>query len=193
MTQTPSVDPKNSNRRRGAVSLRALEPDDAGLLYVWENTPDNWEAGDRRWPVSLSDIKSLIDHSDLDIWQTRQTRFMIEVYDVESGGQYHDHLTLGCIDVFDFDPLNMTCKLGVLVAHAWRGLGIAQDAIREVESFVRDTLCVHTVVVNLATDNVACLKAFTRQGYTKAGVLNGHIRRRHQFIDEVILQKVFAQ
>ena len=167
------------------VRLRALEPSDADLLFACENNTDTWEAGDRRWPVSLSDVKSLIEHSDLDVWQTRQVRFMID--------SLSDGVSVGCIDIFDFDPLNMHCSLGVLIEPGSRGNGYATEAVALVEAFARDVLFAHSVAVTIAADNAPSLALFLAAGYERAGVLRQHLRRGRRFIDEVLLQKVFAE
>ncbi len=164
------------------VRLRALEPSDADLLYVWENDPTTWEAGDRRWPISLSDIRSFVEHTDLDIWQTRQTRFMIE--------SLSDGVTVGCIDIFDFDPLNMNCSVGVLVQPESRNAGYAADALRMVEDFAADTLLVHSIIVTIAADNEPSLSLFASAGYERAGILRQKLRRGKTFVDEVLMQKI---
>lgn len=167
------------------VRLRALEPADADILYAWENDPATWEAGDRKWPVSLADIECLIEHSDLDIWQTRQTRFMIDAVDSDK--------SVGCVDVFDFDPLNMHCSLGVFVEPASRGLGYGSEAITLIEDFARNVLMAHVVNVSVAADNEQSLALFAAAGYERAGLLKHNLRRARAFVDEVLLQKVFGE
>lgn len=167
------------------VRLRALEPADADLLYVWENDPLTWEAGDRKWPVSLADIRALIDHSDLDIWQTRQTRFMIDTID---GAR-----SVGCVDVFDFDPLNMHCSLGVFIEPENRGKGYAIEAVTLIEGFARNILRAHSLNVSVAADNESSIALFAAAGYERAGVMRQNIRRARAFVDEVLLQKVIGE
>lgn len=167
------------------VRLRALEPADADILYDWENDPRTWEASSRKWPVSLADVRALIEHSDLDIWQTRQARFMIESVDTAH--------TVGCIDIFDFDPLNMHCSLGVFIEPVSRGAGFATEAIMLIESFARNVLMVHSVNVTIAADNTSSIGLFSSAGYARAGVMRQNIRRSRTFVDEVLMQKVFAE
>lgn len=163
------------------IRLRALEPSDAQILYDWENNPETWDAGSRQWPVSLADIKALIEHSDLDIWQTRQTRFMIEDADNAE--------TVGCIDIFDFDPLNMHCSLGVLIRPDVRRNGFATQAVNQICAFAERTLLVHSVMVSVAADNESSLALFRATGFSESGRLKGWIRRGKTFVDEILLQK----
>ncbi|MCI5776798.1 MAG: GNAT family N-acetyltransferase [Bacteroidales bacterium] len=163
------------------IRLRALEPSDAQTLFEWENDPVTWDAGSRRWPISLADIKALIEHSDLDIWHTRQVRFMIERTD---NGE-----TVGCVDIFDFDPLNMHCSVGVLVKHDARRQGFAREAIRQVCTFARETLLANAILATAAADNDASIALFTSAGFSECGRLKGWIRRQMNFVDEVLLIK----
>ncbi len=164
------------------ITLRALEPEDADLLYVWENDPGTWLSGSRRWPISLADIKALIDHSDLDIWQTRQTRFMID----REGSRE----TVGCVDLFDFDPLNMHCAVGVLIKPSARRQGFARQAVERVCEFAAETLCVRSVLATVAADNVASLALFRSAGFSQVGRLSGWVRCGNRYVDEVLFQKL---
>ncbi len=166
------------------IRLRALEPSDAGTVYEWENDPSVWKFGDRRWPVSLSDVKSLIERSDLDIWQTRQMRFMID--------SLEDGRSVGCVDIYDFDPLNMHCSLGVLVESGSRGNGFAREAVALVENFAREVLVAHSINVTVAADNEPSVALFQAAGYERVGVMKDNLRRDRMFVDEVLLQKVFT-
>ena len=104
-----------------------------------------------------------------------------------------DGRSVGCIDVFDFDPLNMHCSLGILIEPGSRGNGYAREAVRLVESFARDVLLAHSVCVTVAADNQPSIALFMAAGYERAGVMRQHIRRGRAFIDEVFLQKVFGE
>ncbi len=163
------------------IRLRALEPSDAQILYDWENDPETWNAGLRQWPVSLADIKALIEHSDLDIWQTRQTRLMIESADNAD--------TVGCIDIFDFDPLNMHCSLGVLIRPDARRKGFATQAVAEICAFAARTLLVQSVMASVAADNEPSLALFRAAGFSESGRLRRWVRRGDVFVDEILFQK----
>ncbi len=163
------------------IHLRALEPSDADTLFGWENDPATWGAGDRRWPVSLADIMALISHSDLDIWQTRQARFMVERND--GGG------TAGCVDIFDFDPLNLNCSIGILTEAGSRRRGYAREAVSLACDFAAQTLLAHNVRACVAADNMASLALFSSVGFEECGRLREWLRRGRGFVDEVMMVK----
>ncbi len=197
------------------VHLRALEPQDAQLLYAWENDPTTWYAGDRRWPISLSDIECFIQNSEHDPWHTKQVRFMIEVNHmsadapladlcnvpmlamVESHSQFigpkhrlMEETTVGCVDIFDFDPMNMHCSLGILIGTEFRRQGYARAALEAVERFAFHTLMVQNIKVEVAEDNVPSLNLFQSLGYAHVGTIAKWLRRGPDtFVGQVCLVK----
>jgi RimJ/RimL family protein N-acetyltransferase len=89
------------------VSLRAIEPEDLGLLYEWENNDSNWVISNTVTPFSKYVIKQYIENSHKSIYETGQLRLMIDFIP--------DKITVGTIDVFDFDPFHK--RAGLLQWH----------------------------------------------------------------------------
>ena len=106
-----------------AVRLRALEPNDVDLLYVWENDMDVWRVSTTIAPISRKALADYIKHSGLDIYQAKQLRLVIE----DKG----DSLTsVGLIDLFNFDPFHRRAEVGLLVARqSDRHRGYATNAL----------------------------------------------------------------
>jgi diamine N-acetyltransferase len=77
------------------ISLRAVEPSDLDLLYQWENNPAVWHLSNTLTPFSKHILKEYIENAKHDIYVTKQLRLMINT---------KKHGTVGCIDLFDFDP-----------------------------------------------------------------------------------------
>ena len=173
-----------ADRRRQSASqqiiLRALEPEDDTLLYQWENDPSAWEVSDRRWPISLSDIKDFIAHSDLDLWHTRQMRLMIV--------QKSDCTTVGCVDIFDFDPLNLNCSIGIFVAPGFRHKGIGVEAVSEICRMAFRTFGVHTVMATVEEGNAASRAMLRSAGFVETGRRVGFLRHGDTFADEIVMQ-----
>ncbi|MDR2025972.1 MAG: GNAT family N-acetyltransferase, partial [Prevotellaceae bacterium] len=59
------------------VRLRALEPSDIDLLYVWENDPATWTVGESIAPYSRFELEKYI-LSEGDIYANKQLRLMID-------------------------------------------------------------------------------------------------------------------
>src|ERR1035437_8901968 len=110
------------------IRLRAVEPEDLDLLYVWENNPLLWEVGNTRNPYSRYVLKQYIIDSDKDIYENKQLRLMI--VQIKTG------LTIGTVDLFDFDIHNSRIALGLYVDAAFQGNGFAKSSLHLVEEYV---------------------------------------------------------
>ena len=89
------------------IRLRALEPEDAEAMYRWENDTTLWRLGDTTRPFSQAAIREFIAGASLDLYAARQMRLMI---DLRATGE-----TIGCADLFDFDPLHRRAGIGMLI------------------------------------------------------------------------------
>ena len=77
------------------VALRALEPEDIDLLYKWENDMEIWEVSNTLTPFSKHQLKTYIELAQLDIYQTKQLRLI-----VEGTNEDGECSTVGLIDLF---------------------------------------------------------------------------------------------
>lgn len=162
------------------ITLRALEPEDVNCIYEWENNTSEWNAGDMRTLISKSDIQSLINHSDLDIYQTRQMRLMIV--------NKTDNQTIGCIDMFDFDPFNMHASIGILIKEKYRRRGLATDAVNTFSKYLFDFLNLKSILATVQIDNVASSLLFKSCNFDHIGTYKSWMRRKNGFIDVEIFQ-----
>lgn len=160
--------------------LRAMEPDDIPLLYEWENDVEMWNAGDTKRPVSRTDIEGLVLQADADIYQTRQMRLMVCANGV----------TVGCVDLFDFDPFNMRGAIGIMIAKEYRGNGFATEAVSIFTDYLVSVLHLHQTYATACSDNVSSLKVFEKCGYQKAGVRRDWYRTENGYADEITLQRI---
>ena len=95
------------------IKLRKIEPSDLPFLYQWENYAAVWADGANHNPLSQQDLRDYIASTTGDIYKDGQLRLIIE-----------DGSTIGCIDLFDFDPRNRRAALGMYIAPEYRGKGI---------------------------------------------------------------------
>ena len=91
------------------IKIRPLEPSDVDLLYKWENDPEIWKISHTITPFSKHIIKKFIENSQFDIYETKQYRFMI---DLKNDNKV---ITIGTIDLFDFDPYHSRVGVGILI------------------------------------------------------------------------------
>ena len=143
------------------IKLRKLEPSDLPFLYQWENDASAWSDGSNHNPLSQQDLRDYIKSTTGDIYKDGQLRLIIE----EEG------LTLGCIDLFDFDPRNRRAALGMYIAPEYRGKGIGREALRLLEEYAFGFLHLRVLYAVIATNNIACTALYRNAGYTPSSPL----------------------
>lgn len=166
------------------VHLRALEPEDIIYLYRWENDPMVWKVSNTITPYSRYILKRYIENSHLDIFETKQVRFMI----VHS----ETNIPIGTIDLFDFDPHNSRIGLGILIYDENnRGKGFASEALELTLKYCFEVLGVHQVFSNITCDNLDSLKMFEKKGFRNIGVKRDWMREKKGYKDEIMMQLIY--
>lgn len=145
------------------VYLRKFEPEDLEFLYSVENNTDFWSVSETQSPYSRWQLKEHIANSVYDIFTTKELRLL--VIDKHLGHK------VGIIDLFEYDPLNNRCGLGLLILPEYRKRGFASEVVGIIKNYVFKVLMLKQVWCIIETDNQACLSIFYRYGFTSAGVL----------------------
>ncbi len=100
-----------------------------------------------------------------------------------------DGCTVGCIDIFDFDPLNAHACVGVLIDKDYRLRGYAREALELIEAFMKETLRVHVIRADVEETNVGSCALFRSAGYRQTGRLEDWIRRGEGYFAELVFLK----
>jgi len=164
------------------ITLRALEPEDIDLLFEWENSEDNWTFSQTIAPFSKHTLAIYIRDSDKDIYEVKQLRMMITT----QAGK-----TVGAIDLFDFDPLNMRAGVGILIHDQEdRSKGYATSALDLMIRYCFEKLGLHQVFANILTTNEISIRLFSKAGFQLIGTKKDWIRDGGIWKDEHLLQLV---
>lgn len=168
------------------VKLRALEPEDAELLYVWENDPEVWQAGETIVPFSRHTLHQYVANaSTQDIYEAKQLRLMIDCVEKK------ELITVGTIDLFDFDPYNKRAGVGVLVySQRNRQKGYASAALQLLIQYAFNTLQMHQLYCNVAMNNEKSLHLFQSHGFEIIGVKREWLYCNNEWFDECLLQLI---
>lgn len=159
--------------------LRALEPSDLELIYIWENDPEIWCVSGTIAPVSRERLARFIEEQNYDLYTTRQMRLVIERHDV----------AIGTLDIIDFDPHHRRFGIGILIYdNSDRQQGYASSAIELIKSYARDTLGLRQIWATIAADNVPSIALFESRGFEQCGRRKGWLRRGSDYIDELEYQ-----
>lgn len=161
------------------ITLRALEPSDLEVLYLWENDPDVWRVSGTLAPVSRDRLARFISEQSYDIYATRQMRLIVDV----------DGVMVGSIDIFDFEPLHRRFGVGILIyADEHRRRGYASRVIEMIKEYARNTLDLKQIWVTVDEDNGASIALFESCGFVLSARRREWVNRAGVFIDELEYQ-----
>lgn len=179
------------------ISLRKLEPRDLPFLYQWENDTTAWAMSDTHNPLSQKDLRDYIESSTGDIYRDGQLRLIIESNSLNEDaifGEIHirhafehqltetdlrnectysakNKLTLGSIDIFDFDPHNSKAALGLYVAPYARRHGVGRAAVHLLEDYAFRFLGLRMLYVFIPELNIPSLALFSCMNWETVATL----------------------
>lgn len=146
------------------IHLRKIEPTDVPYLYRWENDAAAWADGSNHNPLSQQDLRDYVVASTGDIYRDGQLRLIIEKR--EPGTE-----TLGCADLFDFDPRNRRAEIGLYIAPEYRGKGYAAQVLLQLEQYAFSFLQLRVLYAIVAVHNKPCSELFLSSHYTPSSLL----------------------
>ena len=165
--------------------LRAPEPSDIDTIYRWENDTRIWHLGNTFAPYSRFAIEQFVLNTENDIFATKQLRLMI---DLHSEGD--TIITIGSIDLFEFDPLNKRAGIGILIDENWRQKGFATEALGLLLEYCFKTLALHQVFCTIETSNEESIKLFSKAGFTNCGHKKDWLFKDGQWTDVLLFQLI---
>ena len=167
------------------IQLRAIEPFDIDLIYLWENDHEVWEVSNTITPFSRYTLEQyILSAASSDIYSAKQLRLMIDVCENES------IKTVGTIDLFDFDPHHSRAGMGILIDGKERGKEYAKQALNKLIEYAFDTLQIHQLYCNIHKENERSLCLFQNAGFEIIGVKKDWLRIGNSYKDEYLLQLI---
>ncbi|MCT4587991.1 MAG: GNAT family N-acetyltransferase [Carboxylicivirga sp.] len=164
------------------IALRALEPEDIDVLYQWENNMDIWEVSNTLTPFSKYQLKKYIEQAQLDVFQTKQLRLIIELETSKT--------IIGMIDLFDFDAFHQRGGVGIIIHKEFRQRGFAKEALSLFANYCFNNLGLHQLYANISITNTASIALFESVGFELSGTKKQWRKTKDGFIDECIYQLI---
>jgi diamine N-acetyltransferase len=165
------------------IQLRALEPEDLDILYLWENNSEIWHLSNTLSPFSKFTLKKYIEQAHLDIFEAKQLRLIIQ--------KTADKQIIGAIDLFDFEPIHKRAGVGILIGEAAnRKLGYAGEALQCLIEYAFQTLGLKQLYCNICEDNPDSLKLFIKHGFVITGQKKDWVSKGNEWVSEYFLQLV---
>ena len=164
------------------LSLRAPEPEDLELLFKWENDTEVWKFGSAISPYSKYVLKQYIIDAQTDIFQSKQLRFMIVLK--------RDQISVGTIDLYDFDAINSRCGVGIYIDQVYRKNKYATNALNLLENYVFNFLNINQLYAIIPENNKASIQLFNHSHFSESGVLQQWIFTEKGYENAIIVQKL---
>lgn len=173
----------------GTITLRALEPIDVDTLYHWENNPELWSVGVSLAPYSRKQLWDYVNNYDGDIFSAKQLRLMIDLNSDWDNPEGTGRVTIGTLDMFDFDAANSRCGVGILISSPYQRQGYGLRTLELAARYCREVYSLHQLHSTVGADNAASRELFEKAGYTISGRLRSWLRHANRYTDAYIYQK----
>lgn len=162
------------------IKLRAVEPIDASMLFIWENNPANWKISHTEVPFSMHNIHQLIEQFS-SVRTSGQLRMIVDLQE--------NNKAIGAIDLYDVNFKHGFATLGILIADTQeRGKGYAFEAISLFCDYCREVLSLNNLQCFIHADNEASIQLFEKLGWRKIGVRKNWYVYGDNLIDELAFQ-----
>lgn len=164
------------------ISLRAIEPSDLTFLYQIENDESFWSVSNTQKPFSKFLLQQYLENAQQDIYQAKQLRLII----FENDSQ----VSVGMIDLFDFEPKHQRVGLGILISPQFENKGYATEALKLLINYTFTHLNVHQIYANITEDNTNSIALFEKCGFKLVGVKKDWVYIDRMFKNERLYQLI---
>ncbi len=166
------------NIRGKRIILRAIEPEDLGLLHAWLNQPDIASGlGDLHFPSSRSQQQRWFERIESD----RET-IRLAVQDEQEGR------LIGYTGFWHIHWRDRRAEHALVVGDArYQGRGIGREIIMTCARYAFEEMDLHRLDASILETNAASRKAYEACGYRVEGLLREHALRGGQRVNRLLL------
>ncbi len=141
------------------LKLRALEPEDADMMYEAENDEDAWKYSDYLAPLSRELLHHYALTYDAEPFRSGQLRLIIAI----------DETPIGILDLMDISARHLRAEIGIYLLPEFRGKGLGTEALLIAKDYCRNRLCLHQLGATIADSNPTAKLSFSHAGFTVTG------------------------
>ncbi len=167
--------------KNDTISLRCAEPDDTDQIYGWENNRSVWRVSGTFVPYTRFQIEQFLLNNN-DLFSQKQLRLMIDMNESKT--------SIGCLDLYDYDPINEHVSIGILIDAAHRRQGYAQAALALCLDYLFHDLMLHQTFCLIDELNVESQQLFEKQGFVFCGRRKEWIRTTEGYLDVLEYQLI---
>lgn len=101
-------------------------------------------------------------------------------------------LPYGCVDLYNYDPLNRRAAVGIMVSKEYRRQGYALAMLHALEELSTTHYRLHTLFADIAASNTASLALFRKAGYEECGHFKEWLLVNDKYVDSIRMQKTWS-
>lgn len=170
--------------KNDTITLRCAEPQDADQIYHWENDRSVWRVSGTHAPYTRFQIEQFLLGNN-DLLSQKQLRLMIE--------SNESNTSIGCIDIFDYEPVDERASIGILIDESHRNQGYAKAALTLCIEYLFHDVMLHQVHCCIDETNTESQQLFLGQGFVLCGRRKEWIKTDKGFIDMFEYQLINKQ
>lgn len=145
------------------IRLRAVEPEDAGIMWDVESDSAQWIQNSMMAPISRQMLLEYALDYDADPLRAGQLRLIIE--------RKSDGAPVGIADLYDISAGHRHAFSAIYILPEYRRQGLAAKSLKLLEQYAYQLLDMHHLAAKIMEDNNISIKLFEKCGYKKRGVL----------------------
>lgn len=165
------------------VRLRAVEPEDLEVMYEMENDPEMWDISNFVEPYSRHLLREYIKQNRNDVFADKQLRLMVELRE--------NATVAGTIDLDNFEPRHQRAGVGIAIRRAYRGQGIAREALELLVDYANRFLRLHQLYAYIPVENEVSRRLFRAAGFREVAILDDWIWKEDRYVSVILSQRVF--
>lgn len=141
------------------LTLRAVEPEDAEMMYEAESDPAAWRYSDYLAPMSREMLREYSLTYDADPFRAGQLRLIIDL----------DGSPAGILDFFEISARHLRADTGIYILPEFRGNGLGVRALELAKDYCKVRLGLHQITASVATGNKEAMTSYLKAGFTSTG------------------------
>ena len=99
---------------------------------------------------------------------------------------------VGCIDLYNYDPIHRRAEVGISVERSWRRKGYATAMLMELDKLCAHQLHLHQLYCDVVASNTVSCHLFERCGYRQIGVMQEWVVVNDEYRDVLRYQKILT-
>lgn len=103
-----------------------------------------------------------------------------------------DHI-VGCVDLYNYDPIHCRAEVGIVVESRWRRKGCASAMLQALDVMCIHDLHLHQLYADVVATHAVSMHLFERCGYRAVGRMKEWVLVKDEYLDVVRFQKILKQ